>query len=247
VERLTEDDFQWFWNRGTATSARAYSRIDRIKVRGLPEVFATELAAADYTRQDATLLLPLWAGIPDAARARRLVQDTVLDAQRYWRPCGIPMCSASDPAYSAGGRDGAGGVYMPWNAMLAEGLIHYGYRREAAELFQRMMRGPLAALQADGTFRECYNADAPQGLGERNHIVGVAPLSVFLRILGVRLLSPRRVGLEGTNPFPWPVTIRWRGLEVRREPAGPTRVTFPDGQSTRLEGEDERLVEEAGG
>src|SRR3989304_3274044 len=125
------------------------------------------------------------------------------------------MCSAGDPAYRADGRDGSGGVFMIWNAMLAEGLLRYGYRREAAELFQRMMQGPLAALRADGAFRECYNADAPEGLGERNHVTGVPSLSTFLRVLGVRLISPRKVGIEGSNPFPWPGAVRRGGGRPR--------------------------------
>jgi hypothetical protein len=155
-----------------------------------------------------------------------------------------PMCSAADPAYRADGRDGSGGVFMVWNAMLAEGLVRYGYRREASELFQRMMQGPLAALRADGAFRECYNADAPEGLGERNHVTGVPSLSAFLRVLGVRLISPRKVGIEGSNPFPWPVTVRWRGIEIRRVPGGATLITFPDGETAEVSGEEPRLVEE---
>jgi hypothetical protein len=243
VERLGEDEFQWFWNRGTATSDLAFSRIERIRVRGLAEVFATELLAGDYSRQDVTHLLPLWAGIPDGERAERLIKATMLDPKRYWRPGGIPMCPASDPAYDDG-VEMAGGVFMLWNAMLGEGLVRYGFRREAAELFTRLMQGPLAALRAEGVFRECYRADAAEGAGERNHIAGVPPISLFLRVLGVRLLAPHRVLLEGSNPFPWPVTVRWRGLEVRREPAGATVITFPDGQRVSLEGEEARAVEE---
>jgi len=245
VERLGEESFQWFWNRGTATSETAFTRIDRIKVRGLTEVFASELLTADYTRQDATLLLPLWAGLPEPERARRFIEETVQDPKRYARPCGIPMCSAADPAYRPDGRDGAGGVFMIWNAMIAEGLVRYGFRREAADLFGRLMAGPLAALRGDGTFRECYNADEPEGLGERNHLAGLPPLYTFLDVLGVRLYSPRRVKIEGTNPFPWPVAVRWRGLEVTREPGGPTRIRFPDGETAEVEGEEPRVVEES--
>jgi hypothetical protein len=47
-------------------------------------------------------------------------------------------------------------------------------------------------------------------------------------------------------PNPWPVTVRWRGLEVRREPAGATVIAFPDGQRPSLEGEEARVVEETG-
>jgi hypothetical protein len=122
--------------------------------------------------------------------------------------------------------------------------VRYGFRREAAELFGRLMQGPLAALRGEGVFRERYRADAPEAIGERDHVAGVPPLSLFLRVLGVRLLAPDRVMLEGSNPFPWPVTVRWRGLEVRREPAGATVITFPDGQQISLEGEEARIVEE---
>jgi hypothetical protein len=107
------------------------------------------------------------------------------------------------------------------------------------------MAGPLAALRGDGTFRECYNADEPEGLGERNHLAGLPPLYTFLDVLGVRLYSPRRVKIEGTNPFPWPVAVRWRGLEVTREPGGPTRIRFPDGETAEVEGEEPRVVEES--
>ena len=67
------------------------------------------------------------------------------------------------------------------------------------------------------------------GLGEGGHVSGLFPVWLFLEVLGVRLLSPRKVRLDGANPFPWPVEVRWRGLRVRRE-ADVTRVTFPDGQ-----------------
>jgi hypothetical protein len=55
------------------------------------------------------------------------------------------------------------------------------------------------------------------------------PVFLFLEVLGVRFLGRRKVRLEGTNPFPWPVEVRWRGLRVRRE-SGSTRITFPDGE-----------------
>jgi hypothetical protein len=75
---------------------------------------------------------------------------------------------------------------------------------------------------------------------------GVPSLSAFLHVLGVRLFTPRKVRLEGSNPFPWPVTVRWRGLEVRREMGGgKTVVVFPDGQKVTIEGEEARDVEEA--
>jgi hypothetical protein len=67
-------------------------------------------------------------------------------------------------------------------------------------------------------------------MGERNTLAGLAPLGLFLETLGVRLLSPCQVHLSGFNPFPWPVTVKYRGLTVLRRKDS-TVVTFPDGQS----------------
>ena len=246
VERLNERDFQWFWDRGTSTSENTYAEIEKIEVRGLSQDFSTEIWTADYGRQDQTLLLPLWAGIPDASRAGQVIRRTLKDPDRYWRLFGIPICSARDPAYAADNRQGCGGVSMLWNTMLGESLVDYGFREEAAELVRRLMQGPLHTLRLDGAFREAYNADQPQGLGERDHLAGLAPTGLFLYVLGVRLISPNKVWLAGHNPFPWPVTVRWRGLEIVRVPMGGTSVTFPDGQRGDVVGEEPCVVEQMG-
>jgi hypothetical protein len=243
MERLTERHFQWFWDYGTATSDHTHPYIERVEVRGLSSDFETELRTADYTRQDQSLLLPLWAGIPDAARADHLVRRTLLDEARYWRKFGVPICSAADPAFDPTDKTGSGGVRMLWNVMIGEGLLEYGYVAEAAGLVGRLMQACIHSLRADKSFHDSYNPDQAQGLGERNHISGVAPLSLFLKVLGVQLITPYKVRLRGTNPFEWPVEVSWMGLRVTRE-AERTHVTFPDGQSVVVEGEAPRLVEQ---
>jgi hypothetical protein len=69
---------------------------------------------------------------------------------------------------------------------------------------------------------------------ETDALSGLAPLSLFLDVLGVRLHSPHRIGLGGFNPFPWPVTIKYRGLTVLRQKET-TIVIFPDGQSVNID------------
>jgi hypothetical protein len=243
VEKITQDDFHWFWGFGTATTTRAYRRIDTVEVGGAGESFETEVEVADYSRQDLSQLLPLWAGIPSAARAERLVRRTLLDPERYWRPFGLPACSARDRAYRADRRGGAGGTPMLWNVMLGEALVTYGYREEAAALLTRLMGATVGSLRSDHAFHASYNPDRLEGLGELDDVAGLAPVGFMLRVLGVRLFTPRKLHLEGKHVFPWPVTLRWRGLEVRREP-GRTRVTFPNGESFEVEGEEPRMIEQ---
>jgi len=243
VETLRRSHVQWFFGVGTAVSNKLYSTLERVEVRGLSEAYAIQVSIVDYTRQDQTLLLPLWAGLPDPARAERLVRQTLLDPDRYWRPYGLPNCSAQDPAYQPDNRGGSGGVWMMWNTMLGEGLVDYGYRAEAAELVGRPMAATLHTLVDEHAFREAYNSDRLEGLGDRDYLWGVAPVALFMRVLGVRPVSARKVYLEGRNPFPWPVTVRYKGLTVTRDHAA-TTVTFPSGRSATLTGEEPQVVED---
>jgi hypothetical protein len=185
--------------------------------------------------------------LPDPARAEVLVRRTLLDPNRYWRPNGLPNCSAADPAYRPDNRGGSGGVWLMWNTMLGEGLVDYGYRAEAAELIARLMRGMLYCLKEDKAFREAYNPDQLEGLGDRDYLWGVAPVALFMHALGVRIVSPRKVVLAGRNPFPWPVIIRHKGLTVVRAHDS-TTVTFPSGRSATAipaAGEAEQVVVDA--
>jgi hypothetical protein len=99
-------------------------------------------------------------------------------------------------------------------------------------------------LKTEGAFREAYHPEQAEGCGRRDHVAGIAPLSLFLAVSGVSLLSPNRVELEGPHRFRWPVTIRWRGLTVTRSHEG-TRVAFPDGSETFVDPGVEGVVERA--
>lgn len=242
VETLSSRHFSWYWGSGTASSDKLYRELEKIEVRGLTEEFTTELRLVDYTRQDQTLLLPLWAGIPSPERAEALVRRTVTDPERYWRPYGIPNCSAQDPAYKPDNRDGSGGVWMMWNTMIGEGLVEYGYRAEAAELIRRILLGMVHALKTEQAFREAYNPDKLEGIGERDYLWGVAPVHLFLKTIGVRIISPRKAFVEGRNPFPWPVTVKHRGVSVTKDEHG-TRVAFPNGAEFQFDDEAPHFVE----
>ncbi len=244
VERISYRKFQWFLNTGVFTSEKLNTTIERIEVLGLGKEINSEICLPDTTRIDQSLLLPLWAGIPELERAEKLVSKTLTDPDQFWRPYGIPVCSAKDPSYAPDRQEGAGAVWMFWNLLLGEGLVNYGFREEAADLVTRLMGNIVGSLKEDKAFRARYNPDQKGGVGGRGHIEGVAPLSLFLQTLGVRLISPRKVWIKPGNPYPWPVTLRWRGLVVQCE-QGETRVTFPDGQEAVLQDAEAQIVEQA--
>jgi hypothetical protein len=229
-EVLTAKDFYWVQALGSATGETLWQLIERVHVTGMNGVIThLELLAPDLGRQDQTLLLPLWAGMVGEAQVEPLVKRTVTDPRRYWRRYGMPNCSALDPAYRADNREGSGGVWLMWNTMIGEGLLRYGYRPEAADLITRLMAAMLHTLKTEQCFREAYNPDKLEGLGDRDYLWGVAPGHLFLQAAGIRIVSGSKVYLEGYNPFPWPVTVKHQGVTVTRPP-GPNaeaEVIFP--------------------
>lgn len=70
-------------------------------------------------------------------------------------------------------------------------------------------------------------------MGERNALSGLAPVDLFLRVLGVEILSSTRLRLEGKNPFPWDVTVQYKGLKVKRGQEK-TEVIFANGKSVTV-------------
>ena len=201
------------------------------------------ISTVDYTRQDQTLLLPIWAGLSKGDRLEALVRRTITDPARYWRDYGIPNCSALDPVYKADNRDGSGGVWMMWNTMIGEGLADGGFTVEAAQLIEKIMRGMIFTLKEEKAFREAYNSDQLEGLGERDYLWGIAPVHLFLRTLGVRIISEKKVWLRGRNPFPFPVTVRWNGVTVTKGEKT-TVVKFASGFERVVSEEGEMMIED---
>jgi hypothetical protein len=166
---------------------------------------------------------------------RRLEQGSA----GFDRPFGIPALPASPASPRLTAREKAEAdaiamsVHLPWNQFIGEGLLAYGLREHAARLTTRLMNAVVFCLKQNGAFYERYHAQTGSGLGERGALSGFAPVGLFLQTLGVQILSPTSVRLEGGNPFPWPVTLLYRGLRVVRGLES-TDVTLPNGQSVTV-------------
>ncbi len=230
VEVITSEGFQWRSGGLVTTSQKVYTRVGRVEVVGLDHKDTVIVKSVDLTSQDHTLFLPLWAALPDTQRAQTLIGRALLDESRFDKPFGIPACGScpdpeADPVCMS--------VHLPWNHLIGEGLLAYGFHTEAARLTTNLMNAVILNLKQSRAFYQHYHAVTGAGLGERNSLTGLAPLGLFLQTLGVTILSGTRVRLEGKNPFPWPVTIRFRGLTVTRG-ADSTEVTFHNGKSVTV-------------
>jgi hypothetical protein len=231
IEKLTTDRFHWHLSRGYATSDRTYISIDHIHIQNIAEEDCVEVNSIALDFQNQSILLPLWAGIPSPKRAKSLIKKTITDPDRYWQPYGIR--AIANPPSIGDELNTCGSVNIMWNALIIEGLLRYGYRSLAAELFERNMKAIILSLKKDQAFRRLYLAESGIGIGEKNIVGMLAPIGVFLLTLGVQVLSPKRIVLEAFNPFPWPVTIKYRGLTLIRQKKN-TMIIFPDGNNITI-------------
>lgn len=216
------------WRSGglTVTCGRLYTALDEVQIEGIRPQDEVIVRIPDLEIEDITTLLPLWAGHPTPAQAEALIKRAIENPKRFGRAFGLPMLTRP-PAKDANNL--AERVDMFWNWLIGEGMLRYGFRREAAYLVERLMGATIQTLQKHRTFYRYYHAQSGDGMGERGHLLGLFPLALFLKVLGVEIYSPTLVRLEGYNPFPWPVRLQYRGLEILRE-AQQTEVIFPQGQ-----------------
>ncbi len=229
-ETIASAQFAWRNGGFVATSRRIYARLGRVDVIGLDPGDRVIIRSVDLTSQDHTLFLPLWAGLPEAPGAQQLVRNALLDRSRFDKPFGIPACPPRSPGETDPIRSS---VHLPWNQLIGEGLLAYGFQAEAARLTARLMGAVIKNLKEKHSFFKRYHAETGAGIGERNALTGLAPLGLFLQTLGVTILSPAKVRLEGRNPFPWSVTLRYRGLTVTRGMES-TEIRFASGKSVTV-------------
>lgn len=209
-ESLNARQLYWIDGQGRYTSQHAYTALTSLEVRTMVPIREGELSTVDYSQEDISLFLPLWAGIPTAEQARQMVEETFL--KRYLQLLGAPMWRLHA---GVNGPDAACAVSLPWNSLVIEGLLRYGYRTAAADLFTRLMNQVVNSLVEDHAFRAAHHAVTGAGLGENNSLHGLPPLGLFLQLAGLKKISPRQVILEGLNPFPRPITVQYRGTTVR--------------------------------
>ncbi len=230
TEVIVEAQFQWRSSGWVATSRKVYSRIGGISVQELDEKDRILVRTVDGTVQDITLFTPLWAHIPDKQQVQAMLARSLLDADRFGRPFGVPALGfVPDPQADSI----ASSVHMPWNHLIGEGLLAYGFREEAARLTTRLMDAVIQNLKRNRSFYQHYHAGTGNGIGERGALTGLAPVGLFLQALGVTVISDECVRLEGTNPFAWPVTIQYKALKVIRG-LDRTEVIFPNGTSVSV-------------
>ena len=227
VERIMPDQFQWNLENGYTTSERIYSYIEKVVIEGLQEDDRITVQTVGLNLLDQTVLLPLWARIPSLDQAKQLVENCLMNPKLFYHPNGI-ICHPDIRKIPKGD------IHVVYNTLLLRGMMRYDLRVEAMEVFTRLMNTLVANYQREGCFRRVYTQENGLGIGEENSLEGLVPIGIFLEILGIQIITPWKIQVQGFNPFPWPITVKYGGTTILRQQSK-TNIVFSDGQTVTLD------------
>jgi hypothetical protein len=204
-----------------------YSKLDYCVLLDQQQQGLIKLRAPSTGFGDITQLLPLWAGALPAGQARGIFENIMLKPDRGWSQYGF----SSRPEF------GQEMMYLFWNFLLGQSLHNLGMAEASEQLIERWMEAIIPALEASGSSYPVYGINTGGGMGQEDSLESLFPIRFFLQVLGVELIQDNQLSIEGFNPFPWPVTLKFRGLEIRRE-RKQTSITYPGRETIILpEGE----------
>lgn len=231
-ETLETERFRWQNRQGIATTEQVFSHVQRISCKGLSRVYRLSVHSLDTNMLDINTFVPLWAMELDTKRSSTLT-NLLLDKQAFRQPNGLSVVPASDPHYDPSSASGGGGIWPYWQTIMGEALIAAGEGSRAADLVKDYLKMQTEILREDPGFGQYYHAETPKALGERDHLMGIAPLHLLNLLTGIRIVSSGAVWTGG--PFEWgrSISIRQHGVRVRRTSKG-TKVDFPSGHSVEL-------------
>jgi len=123
--------------------------------------------------------IPLWANDVPADRARRLVQEHLVNEDEFWVKYPVATWSRSEAGYYQNRKhtecNWCGPTWIPTNYMIFHGLRRHGFDDIARELAYKTF--DLALSEADT--REYYNGETGVGLGV-NPFWGWSTLAYFM-------------------------------------------------------------------
>jgi putative isomerase len=124
-----------------------------------------ELTGTLTKKKAVSCFTPLWAGIIDQDRAKRMVQEHLTNPKEFWTKYPVPSYAISERDFYLGTKHGEcnwhGNTWIPTNYMIFHGLVRYGFRQAAEQLAY----DTLSLALANPTTREYYNSETGEGYG----------------------------------------------------------------------------------
>ncbi|HSN94396.1 MAG TPA: hypothetical protein VLR89_04975, partial [Anaerolineaceae bacterium] len=222
VETVQRDEIRWLPGIFFFQGRSVFSEVQSITVVSSEQEFNLRLFTPDYSSNNIMHLLTLLPA------EEEVDLDAALNAHLGFLPAelnyGIP--ENLNPESSLADET----VNLAWNALIIEHLVKNNHHALAGKLFARLVCPIKNSLKNFHKDYEHYLALSGKGRGNQNHVNGLLPLELLLDIAGVRIITPEKVSILGENGLPWPITLRFQGLEIIRDGKN-TQVTFADGSS----------------
>lgn len=117
-----------------------------------------------------TAFVPLWAGLTPPARAKRLIEEHLLNEKEFWSPNGIRTLSATEPAYNPKSGYWKGPIWVVSSYMMSHGLARYGYRDRALEEALRVTKLLVDDIERTGGMNENYNPETGAPAANTNFV-----------------------------------------------------------------------------
>ena len=228
TEKITLKDITRAVDISVYTTRHDFLKIYQIHVTGLSSDEFVSVQTINYTQNDISLYLPLWSGYPiPQIILDQLASTLVAD---YFKPNGIPVSPDSAP-------------YVPlyWVNLIGEGLLQHNKFLQAVQLISNTMNGMSQNLLKYGALYEKFHAETASPMGEKYRLSALAPIGLFIKSLGIEKITSSSISLNGINPYPWPVTIKYRNLSLTMHQSD-TNITFPNGQVVNVSGPGPHLI-----
>jgi putative isomerase len=122
--------------------------------------------------KSATNFMPLFCGAATPERAKRTINERLLNEKEFWLTYPVASYAKTEPDYYQGTHklpNGAnecnwrGSTWAPTNYMIFQGLQAYGYHDVAKDLASRLFE---MAIVKNPVLREYYNAETGAGIGQ---------------------------------------------------------------------------------
>lgn len=224
TEKLVTEQLFARQNRIHLVSGELYVIIEQLNIEGV-ENSQVEIWTLDYTMYDISQFLALQTNlIPSKERNSYIVQKLKNDSS-FWYPYGITLMDSSRSKIIENNY-----IDIKYNDLVMESLIACNETQSASEIFAKLMNAITLNLSSSHQLYEMFVPESGQGIGKTNTPLGLPPLGRFLDIIGINLIDEKTIDIYGRNPYPWDITVTFRGTKVNKVKSR-AKVIFPGGQT----------------
>lgn len=139
-------------------------------------------------------LFPLWAKTATQQQAKYMV-DRIMSEDEYLSCCGIRSHSANDPVYNnvpmGNPSNWQGPVWGLSTFLTAYSLSKYGYKKEALEVANRLIKTYAADITQNQCIHEYYHGDTGQPL--------IRPEFISWNILALKVVDDIKADIDSTT------------------------------------------------